>query len=110
MAQRTHVLLIDDLDGGSADETVAFGLDGSAYEIDLSSKNAEQLREQLADYVAHGRKAGLIRAGRRGRLVPRPSADVDTADVRAWARSNGYDVNERGRISATVLDAYRSAH
>ena len=61
MAQRTQVLLIDDLDGSSADETVAFGLDGSAYEIDLSAKNANQLRKSLASYVSSGRKSSLIR-------------------------------------------------
>jgi hypothetical protein len=108
MTQRTQVLLIDDLDGSSADETVDFGLDGSAYEIDLSSKNAAQLRDALANYVAHSRKAGVIRS--TGRRRPKHYAGVNTADVRSWARSNGYSVNHRGRISTEVLDAYRYAH
>ena len=107
MAQRTQVLLIDDLDGGTAAETVAFVLDGSTYEIDLSEKNAARLRDSLADYVAHGRK--LIRTNSR-RRTSRLSSGTDTADVRSWARSAGYAVNERGRISSEVMEAYRAAH
>src|SRR3569833_2160032 len=117
MAQRTQVLLIDDLDGSEADETVTFGLDGSAYEIDLSEKNAARLRDSLASYVAHSRKAALLRGG-NGRRRPagrvsssaRETAGAETADIRAWARSNGYTVNDRGRIAADFLDAYRAAH
>ncbi len=113
MAQRTHVLLIDDLDGSSADETLNFGLDGAAYEIDLSAANAGLLRKALADYVAAGRRKGTVRAGfRRGGASRslRDAGDVDTATVRSWARDNGYAVNERGRIAAEILDAYRAAH
>jgi Lsr2 len=110
MAQRTEVLLIDDLDGSSADETVAFGLDGSAYEIDLSAKNANQLRKSLASYVASSRKAALIRGGARRRGAAATGAIADTADVRSWARSNGYAVNDRGRLSAEVVEAYRAVH
>jgi hypothetical protein len=110
MAQRTQVLLIDDLDGAAAAETVAFGLDGSTYEIDLSEKNATQLRESLADYVAHGRKAALIRTNSLRRTASHISSGPDTADVRSWARSAGYAVNERGRIASEVMEAYRAAH
>lgn len=106
MAQRTQVLLIDDLDGSSADETVAFGLDGSAYEIDLSAKNANQLRKQLAHYVAKGRKSALVRGNARRRA----GGIADTADVRSWARDNGYAVNDRGRLAAEIVEAYRAAH
>lgn len=112
MAQRTQVLLIDDLDGSSAEETVSFGLDGSAYEIDLSATNANELRESLATYVAHGRKAALIRGAGRRAMSPtaRGSSSLDTSDVRTWARENGYSVNDRGRLASDVLDAYRAAH
>ena len=115
MAQRTQVLLIDDLDGSSAEETVAFGLDGAAYEIDLSAKNANELRESLATYVAHGRKSALVRVGgRRGAGAARASSNgasgLDTSDVRTWARANGYSINDRGRLASDVLDAYRAAH
>jgi hypothetical protein len=107
MTQRTQVLLIDDLDGSSADETVGFGLDGSSYEIDLSTKNAGRLRDALAEYVAHGRKSRVIRGGALRRSTR--SAGANSTDVRAWARSNGYSVNDRGRISTEVLDAYKAA-
>jgi hypothetical protein len=110
MAQRTQVLLIDDLDGGTADETVAFGLDGSIYEIDLSAENATQLREALAEYVAHGRKAPLARGLSRRRGAGVSAGSTKTAEVRHWARSNGYTVNDRGRISADVMEAYQAAH
>jgi hypothetical protein len=115
MAQRTQVLLIDDLDGSAAEETVTFGLDGSAYEIDLSAENASQLRDVLADYVANGRKASLIRTGaRRTRAAvsapARGASAPDTADVRSWARSNGYSVNDRGRLAADIVEAYQAAH
>jgi len=109
MARHTKVLLIDDLDGSEAAETVTFGLDGGAYEIDLSSENARQLRDALAEYVAHGRKSGPARgAGGRRRTVQRSSAD--TSDVRTWARSHGYAVSDRGRIASEVMAAYEAAH
>jgi hypothetical protein len=107
MTQRTQVLLFDDLDGSSADETVGFALDGRAYEIDLSSSNARRLRDALALYVAHGRKAGVIRSSARRRSG---TSGAGTVDVRDWARSNGYAVNDRGRISTEVLAAYQAAH
>jgi uncharacterized membrane protein len=114
MALRTQVLLIDDLDGSVADETITFGLDGRAYEIDLSNQNATQLRKALADYAAHARNASLNPATARRRVPAAPavgnSSGVDTAGARAWARSNGYAVNNRGRISSEVLEAYRAAH
>jgi hypothetical protein len=109
MAQRTQVLLIDDIDGSDADETVTFGLDGGAYEIDLSSENARQLRDALADYVAHGRRAAAARAA-AGRRRPVHRSSNDTSDVRTWARSHGYEVSDRGRIASDVMAAYEAAH
>lgn len=111
MAQKVTVTLVDDLDGGTAEETVEFGIDGATYEIDLSAANATKLRESLADYISHARKAG----GRRKGAAPgrRPSsggrAAVDreqNAAIREWARKNGYKVSDRGRIPAEVLEAY----
>jgi hypothetical protein len=111
MAKRTHVLLIDDLDGGTADETVAFGLDGSIYEIDLSAENAGQLRDALAAYVAHGRKASTVRGvSRRRGASAHAGGSVKTAEIRHWARSNGYSVNDRGRIASDVMEAFQAAH
>jgi uncharacterized membrane protein len=112
MAQRTQVLLIDDLDGSSADETVGFGLDGTAYEIDLSAANAGLLRKSLADYVSRARRSSVSRGSGRRRIAPTalPASSLDTAEVRAWARGAGYAVNSRGRIAAEIVEAYRAAH
>jgi hypothetical protein len=105
VAQRVQIVLEDDLDGGTADETVAFGLDGAEYEIDLSSTNANGLREALAPWLGHARKVG----GRRRRGT-KSVASSSTSDIRAWAQANGHDVSSRGRVSAEVREAYEKAH
>jgi Lsr2 len=97
----------DDLEGGKADVTVAFALDGTAYEIDLSDSNAQRLRDALEPFVTAGRPVVTTRQVRRS--TGRGAAD-SAAQVREWARSHGYEVNERGRIPATVQAAYRAAH
>ena len=107
MAQKVNIVLIDDLDGSDATETVSFALDGTSYEIDLSSANAAGLRDALASYVGHARKVGGRRpAGRRAASV----VVVPAKEVRAWARGNGYDRPDRGRIPADVQAAYAAAH
>jgi hypothetical protein len=111
MAQKVQVILVDDLDGGEAEESVTFSLDGVSYEIDLSSENAEALREAIAPWVGHARRVSG-RAG-RGRGPGRPraaAAKTDLADVRNWARENGYQVSDRGRVSSEVMSAYDGAH
>jgi nucleoid-associated protein Lsr2 len=106
MAQKVQVLLVDDLDGGEADETVSFSLDGATYEIDLSGSNAKRLRDSLKQFVDHARKAGAARRRRtRG-----ASSRERSADIRAWAKSRGIKVNERGRIPASVVEQYEAAH
>lgn len=116
MAQKTVVTLEDDLDGGSADETVTFALDGISYEIDLSAKNAQSLRDALSTYVASGRRTSgrAASAGRTGRTRSSSGGGagrrVDNAAIREWARSTGLTVNERGRIPAPVISAYDAAH
>ena len=107
MAQRVQILLEDDLDGGDASETVTFGLDGVTYEIDLSDKNATALREALAGYIGAGRRV----AGRRssGTGSSRRTSSGELAKIREWARANGYDVSDRGRISKKVREAYAQA-
>jgi Lsr2 len=111
VAQKVQVILTDDIDGGEAEETVQFALDGVTYEIDLSGGNAEALREALAAYVDAGRRVGG-RSQRRGNVPKaRPTAErADLSDVRAWARENGYQVSDRGRVSAEVKAAYEAAH
>lgn len=110
MARKVQVSLVDDLDESDADETVSFALDGATYEIDLSEKNAAALRDALATYVAHGRRAGRTASAPR---ASRGSGRVDreqTQAIREWARKNGHQVSDRGRIPSTVLEAYNSAH
>ena len=118
MAQKTIVTLIDDIDGGEAAETVEFALDGTSYEIDLSERNAQALRDALAQYVGAARRAGRGGAGTAGggaRRGGRRSGGgaIDKSQVqhiRQWARENGITVSERGRISAEVLEKYQAAH
>ncbi|MBB0246571.1 histone-like nucleoid-structuring protein Lsr2 [Streptomyces alkaliphilus] len=111
MAQKVQVLLLDDIDGGEADETVTFALDGKTYEIDLNSANAEKLRDTLAEFIRAGRRAGTGRATRGGRSASRATStgSADTARIRAWAKENGYEVNDRGRVPATIREAYEKA-
>ena len=112
MAQKVQIILEDDIDGGKADETVRFSLDGSNYEIDLSTANAEKLRSALAEFVAAGRKATAARAGSvpRGRSASSGARNSDSAKIRQWARDNGYNVNARGRIQQEVQEAYHRAN
>jgi hypothetical protein len=112
MAQKVQVILVDDVDGGEADETVSFALDGVSYEIDVSATNAEAIREALAPWMGHARKVGGRSSGRsRSGSKPRPAAErTDLSDVRAWARENGYQVSDRGRVSSEVRAAYEAAH
>ena len=109
MAQKIQTLFIDDIDGGAADGTVRFALDGAEYEIDLSAKHNDELRATLGTYVSHARKvSGTARRGAPARLARKPSAP-DTVAVRAWARENGYDIKDRGRVPAGLVAKYRAA-
>ncbi len=108
MAQKVTVQLVDDLDGGAADETVSFSLDGVSYEVDLSTANAAAMRDAFAQYTGPARRVGRSSARSAGRR--RSGGDNRTAQIREWARSNGHAVNERGRIPATVVEAYEKAH
>ena len=108
MAQKVQVLLVDDLDGSDATETVTFGLDGLSYEIDLSSGNAGRLRKELSQYVEHARQSSN---GPSRRRRPRSGAGREqSARIREWAKSRGFKVNERGRIPANIVAEYEAAH
>lgn len=107
MAQKVKVLLIDDLDGSDADETISFAVDGVTYEIDLNAENAAELREAFAKWIGHARKAGGRRTTRR---ASSSSGGGNTAAIREWARDNGYKVSDRGRVSAEIREAYAAAH
>jgi len=106
MAQKVHITLEDDLDGGDAAETVTFALDGRTYEIDLNAKNAKALRDALAKYVAAARRAG----GRSSGVKRRTQVGTSAREIRDWARSNGHQVPDRGRIPSGVREAFEAAH
>lgn len=117
MARKTKIVLEDDLNGEvleeGAGETIRFSLDGQSYEIDLSADNAGQLRDDFARYVGHGRKiASRGSASRPPSSRGRSGAEGkrNLAPVREWARQNGHEVSERGRVAATVIEAYDAAH
>lgn len=107
MAQRVHVILEDDIDGSEASETIQFSLDGVSYEIDLSDENAAKMRDSFASWVGHARRVG----GRRQQgKAAASSSRSDLNEIRAWGRANGYQVSDRGRVSADVMKAYDAAH
>jgi Lsr2 len=109
MASVTRVRLVDDLDGGEADESVSFTLDGKSFEIDLSAKRAAELRDILAPYVGAARRAGGGTMVRRQRGAAASSARrEDTSAIREWAAAHGHQVSARGRISAAVIQAYEN--
>lgn len=110
MAQKVQIILEDDLDGGEADETVSFALDGTSYEIDLNEANATKMREALAPYVGHARKVTGSRGARRGAAKSSGGSGPSPKEVREWARENGHEVPDRGRIPAEVREAYDAAH
>jgi hypothetical protein len=106
MAEQIIKRLVDDLDGGEAAETVPFSVDGVSYEIDLSGSNAQKLRESLSPFMEHARRAS---AGKRRRTRVASSRER-SADIRAWAKTQGKKVNERGRIPANIVEEYDRAH
>lgn len=108
MVQRVQLVLEDDIDGGVADETVSFGLDGSNYEIDLSKEHAAELREAFAPWVGAARKAKPASAGPRSSR--RSRSTNNTAAIREWARAQGHTVSDRGRIAAEIVAAYEKAN
>ena len=104
MATKVLTTLQDDIDGSDATQTVRFALDGVEYEIDVSDRNANRLRNSLSEFIAHGRRVG----GRRGQM-PASSSDVDTKAVRKWAEANGIEINARGRIPTDVVERFKAA-
>lgn len=114
MAKQVITLLTDDLDGGDADRTVEFGLDGVNYTIDLSEKNIGKFRKALDPYLTAAAKVG--RAGTTGRIGSRAVAAPNRTNrdqnqaVREWATKNGYEVSERGRIPTSIVEAFNAKH
>ncbi|OZM71839.1 nucleoid-associated protein Lsr2 [Amycolatopsis antarctica] len=115
MAQKIETHWLDDLDGSDADETVSFELDGITYEIDLSAENADELRDALARYVEYGRRIGGRKRKATRAASPAATPELTQAEsrqlnkkIRAWAIDNGYEISERGRIPADVIDDYEA--
>ena len=106
MAQRVQLLLTDDIDGSEAGQTVCFGWLGAEYEIDLNDKNFFAFEKAIGKYLAAARKTG---GGARAKGKQKPNVSVDLTAVRAWARDNGHEVSDRGRVSAAIMDAYSAA-
>jgi tetratricopeptide (TPR) repeat protein len=109
VAQKIQTLFIDDLDGSTAEGTVRFGLDGTEYEIDLNAEHARALRDALARYVGAARRAngaarGPARTGRRAR-----ANGLNTTEVREWAKAQGIEVKDRGRVPAELIVKFKAA-
>ena len=109
MAQKIQTLFIDDLDGSEADGTVRFSLDGTDYEIDLNGEHAQELRDALARYVGAARRAGgsARRPARNGRKAP--ANGLNTTEIREWAKTQGIDVKDRGRVPAELVVKFQAA-
>jgi len=106
--------MVDDLDGTAAEDvsTVSFALDGVSYEIDLSEANAEKLRAGLEEFVNSARRTGgrVKRGAAPSKRPGSPASREQTKAIRDWARQNGYELSDRGRIPATVIEAFEAAH
>jgi hypothetical protein len=109
VAQQVQTRLVDDLDGSEAVETITFGLEGRQYEIDLSTDNAARLRDSLSGFVAAARRSGAaVRSRGIGQKAGPTASDREhTSAVREWARQNGHQISDRGRIPNSVLEAYQ---
>jgi hypothetical protein len=109
VAQKIQTLFIDDLDGSEAEGTIRFGLDGTEYEIDLNAEHAQALRDVLARYVHAARRAGrgARRPARGGRRTS--AGGVDSTEVREWAKAQGIDVKDRGRVPAELVVKFKAA-
>lgn len=114
MATVTRTYLVDDLDGSEDEvETVHFALDGHSYEIDLNPEHATVLREKLERFVEAATPVKGAKPARRGRKTQVTTGAVSkeqTAAIRHWAKEQGYQISERGRIPANVREAFESAH
>ena len=108
MVQKIQTLFIDDLDGSEADSTVRFGLDGTDYEIDLSTEHAQALRDALERYVTAARRSGGARRPARSGTKA-PAAGLNSTEVREWAKAQGIDVKDRGRVPAELVVRFKAA-
>ena len=108
MARQTIEIMTDDLDGSDAAETVAFGLDGVEYEIDLSKRNAAALRKSLAKHVKAARRIGGRKRRGATSVASGSNRDYDIAELRAWAKRKRIKVPARGRIPREIVERYKA--
>ena len=111
MAQHFQVRYTDDIDGtdlGESANTLSFAFEGKEYSIDLSDDNAEAFRQTVAPYIEAGQR--VTGKSKTPRKATTKTASEDTKAIREWARENGYDVSDRGRIPADVMNAYAAAN
>jgi hypothetical protein len=109
VAQKIQTLFIDDIDGSEAEGTVRFALDGAEYEIDLNAKHADALRKALAKYIDAARRStgATRRPTRSGRRAS--AGGVNTTEVREWAKAQGIEVKDRGRVPAELVVRFKAA-
>ena len=109
MAQKVQTVFIDDLDGSEAEGTVLFGLDGTQYEIDLSTDHAKELQTALAPYIQVGRRVtGTARRPAQTRRKT-PANGISNTEARVWAKAHGLEVKDRGRVPADIIAQYQAA-
>jgi hypothetical protein len=115
MAQKLIREFIDDIDGSEAERTFTFGVDGTNYEIDLSSENIKEFHEAIAEFVDKARRAKASGSGRQARKTSVSTSGggrsrEQTQAVREWARRQGHTINDRGRIPVSIQQAFDQAH
>jgi hypothetical protein len=108
MVQKFQTLFVDDIDGSEAEGTVRFGLDGTEYEIDLNAAHGNELRRSLEMYISNARKASARRSS-RGSGRKAAGSGIDTTAIRAWAKGQGIEIKDRGRVPANIVAQYRGA-
>lgn len=104
MARKTQIILTDDVDGTEATGTIEFAFDGVSYEIDLNDENSQRLRDEVGPWIEHAR-----RLGGRARRGTSTTSNGETKKIREWARANGYQVSDRGRVSEEIRNAYAAS-
>lgn len=109
MARKVTTEFIDDIDGGAAERTFTFAVDGTNYEIDLSANNIAEFKQAIGGFIESARKASAGRRARRSANRGSVSREQSQA-IRDWARQNGYDIAPRGRIKTEVVDAFNATH
>lgn len=107
MAQQVITQLVDDLDGGEANQTITFSWGSAQYEIDLSDKNVEKMAKAFDPFISKARKVGRSSSKTTG--AARKATRSDLAEIREWAKANGHEVSDRGRVAQEIVDAYDAA-